>query len=55
MYEGGPNATPTVDAGHLYTLSKHGHLFSFDAASGRALRTARDEAPQRGRQGARHG
>lgn len=33
-YEGGPGATPTVDAGHVYTISKWGDVFCFDAASG---------------------
>ena len=33
-YEGGPNATPTVEAGKVYTLSKHGHVFCVDARSG---------------------
>jgi outer membrane protein assembly factor BamB len=37
LYEGGPNATPTVDAGRVYTLSKHGHLFAFEATSGKIL------------------
>ncbi|MBN1506126.1 MAG: PQQ-like beta-propeller repeat protein [Sedimentisphaerales bacterium] len=32
-YEGGPNATPTVEAGRVYTLSKHGHVFCVDAQS----------------------
>ena len=30
----GPYATPTVEAGVVYTLSKQGHLFSFDAKTG---------------------
>jgi outer membrane protein assembly factor BamB len=33
-YEGGPNATPTVAGGRVYTLSKHGHVFCLDAQSG---------------------
>jgi outer membrane protein assembly factor BamB len=33
-YEGGPNASPTVEAGRVYTLSKHGHVFCVDARSG---------------------
>lgn len=33
-YEGGPNATPTVEGGKVYTLSKHGHVFCVDAQSG---------------------
>lgn len=36
-YEGGPGATPTVDDGKVYTLSKHGHAFCFDAATGKIL------------------
>ena len=34
LYEGGPNATPTVAGGHVYTLSKTGRAFCFDAAKG---------------------
>ena len=30
----GPYATPAVEAGVVYTLSKHGHLFAFDAKTG---------------------
>ncbi len=33
-YEGGTSATPTVAEGRVYTLSKHGHVFCLDAASG---------------------
>lgn len=33
-YEGGPNATPTVEAGRVYTLSKHGHVLCLDAEKG---------------------
>jgi outer membrane protein assembly factor BamB len=36
-YEGGPGGTPTVDGDRVYTLSKFGHLFSLDAASGRVV------------------
>jgi outer membrane protein assembly factor BamB len=36
-YEGGPNATPTVEAGKVYTLSKHGHVFCVDARSGAVI------------------
>ena len=36
-HEGGPFATPTVDGSRVYTLSKLGHLFCFDAASGRVV------------------
>jgi outer membrane protein assembly factor BamB len=31
----GPRATPAVDEGVVYTLSREGHLFAFDAASGK--------------------
>lgn len=33
-YEGGPNATPTIDGGRVYAFSKHGHVFCVDAGSG---------------------
>jgi outer membrane protein assembly factor BamB len=33
-YEGGPGATPTVDGGRVFTISKWGDVFCFDAASG---------------------
>ena len=35
LYEGGPNATPTVHGYNLYTLGKHGQLYCWDAASGK--------------------
>lgn len=34
-YEGGPGATPTVHHGSVYTFSKQGHVFSFEAATGK--------------------
>jgi outer membrane protein assembly factor BamB len=34
LFEGGPTATPTVAGGRVYTLSRRGDLFAFDAASG---------------------
>ncbi len=34
-YEGGPSATPTVDAKAVYTLSRKGDLFAFDAETGK--------------------
>lgn len=37
QHEGGPSATPLVDDGRLYTLSKHGELYCFDAANGNVL------------------
>ena len=36
-YEGGPGSTPTVDGGKVYTLSKRGQLFCFEATSGKVL------------------
>ena len=34
LHEGGPTATPTVDGGRVYTVSKVGHVFCLDAAKG---------------------
>jgi outer membrane protein assembly factor BamB len=34
-YEGGTSSTPTVDGDRVYTLSRFGHLFCFDAATGK--------------------
>jgi outer membrane protein assembly factor BamB len=34
LYEGGPNAAPTVHAGQVFTLSKTGKAYCFDAAKG---------------------
>lgn len=34
-YEGGTSATPTVDGDRVFTLSRKGHLFCLDAASGK--------------------
>ena len=36
-YEGGPSATPTVDGGRVFTLSKSGRVFCFDAANGKVV------------------
>jgi outer membrane protein assembly factor BamB len=36
-YEGGPSATPTVHNGRVFTFSKKGHLFAFDAKDGKVL------------------
>lgn len=36
-YEGGTSATPTVDGGRVYTLSKRGEVFCLDAAKGTVL------------------
>ncbi len=37
LYEGGPGAMPTLEGDRLYTLSKWGDLFCFEAATGRVL------------------
>ena len=37
LYEGGPNATPTVDGGAVYSFSRKGHLFALDAGTGKVL------------------
>jgi outer membrane protein assembly factor BamB len=37
MYEGGPNATPTVRNGKVYTLSKEGHMHCLDAGDGKEI------------------
>jgi outer membrane protein assembly factor BamB len=37
FYEGGPGATPTVDGNVVYTLSKQGDLFCFEAGTGRVI------------------
>jgi outer membrane protein assembly factor BamB len=34
MYEGGPSATPTLDANHVFTFSKNGDLFCLTADAG---------------------
>lgn len=34
LYEGGPNATPTVDSDRVFTLGRHGKLISFDIENG---------------------
>jgi outer membrane protein assembly factor BamB len=36
-YEGGPSATPAVDNGRVYTLSKSGHAFCLDARTGEVV------------------
>lgn len=33
-YEGGPNATPTVDGNQVFTISKNAEIFCLDAAKG---------------------
>ena len=37
LYEGGPNATPTVDGNAVYTFSRKGHVFALDARSGNVI------------------
>lgn len=37
LYEGGPNATPTVDGNRVYTLSKRGKVFCLDAETGNVV------------------
>ncbi len=37
MYEGGPNATPTIDGDRVYTLSKTGNLFCLSLADGKPV------------------
>ena len=39
LYDGGPNATPTVDGNHVYTLSKTGKAYCFKAESGEVVWT----------------
>ena len=36
-YEGGTSATPTVDDGKVYTISKTGKIFCLDAAAGKVI------------------
>jgi len=37
LYEGGPNATPTVDGDRVYSFSRKGHVFALDAGTGKVL------------------
>jgi len=37
LYEGGPNAFPTVQGGRVFTISKTGKAFCFDAAKGTVI------------------
>src|SRR5256886_4799471 len=37
LYEGGPNATPTVDRNTVYTFSRKGHVFALDAETGNVI------------------
>jgi len=43
LYPGGPNATPTVEDGRVYTISRSGHIFCLDAAGGKKIWEARAE------------
>jgi outer membrane protein assembly factor BamB len=36
-YEGGPTATPTVDGGRVFTMSKRGRVFCLEALSGKVV------------------
>jgi outer membrane protein assembly factor BamB len=48
-FEGGPTSTPAVDGNRVYTLSRLGDLFSFDATTGKVAwsKTIATEADQR--------
>ena len=37
LYDGGPNATPTIDGGVVYTLSRSGALFCLNMANGKPV------------------
>ena len=37
MYEGGPNATPTVKDGRVYTFAKNGLAICLDVTNGKVL------------------
>lgn len=37
LYEGGPNATPTVDGDKVFTFSRQGQLFCLEAATGNVV------------------
>ncbi|MDH7598468.1 MAG: PQQ-like beta-propeller repeat protein [Sedimentisphaerales bacterium] len=37
LYEGGPSATPTVDQGRVYTISKAADAFCLDAVTGKVI------------------
>jgi outer membrane protein assembly factor BamB len=45
LYEGGPNATPTVDGNVVYTFSRKGNVFGLDAGTGKLIwsKNVRDE------------
>jgi outer membrane protein assembly factor BamB len=44
-HEGGPAATPAVDGQAVYTFSKKGDVYRFDAASGKVIWSALMSAP----------
>lgn len=37
LYEGGPNATATIDGARVYTVGRHGPLFAFNTETGELL------------------
>ena len=37
LYEGGPNATPTIADGRLYTMSRKGHVHCLEAKTGKRI------------------
>lgn len=39
LFEGGPRATPTIDAGRLYMVGAEGHVVCLDAATGKPVWT----------------
>lgn len=43
-FEGGPTSTPTLDGKHVFTLSRRGHVFCLDAASGKVVWTCNPAA-----------
>src|SRR5690606_19781187 len=47
LYEGGPNATPTVHEGDVYTLSRQGEVHCLNAATGE-VKWSRDVRDQTG-------
>lgn len=44
-YEGGPSATPAVDGGRVYTISKSGHCLCLEATTGLILWSRDFDAP----------
>ena len=36
-YDGGPSSTPTVDGGHIYTVSKSGNVYCLNATDGKPV------------------